>query len=131
MLPVPQIPESAFIFVWAGLLIMAVVGLLAGYRRWQSESALVVLSSDEYKADRKALLDEVAKVVADEAHQTRELLSVKMDSLWTSLDRVEKNAASREDLARIRGRVDTLETVNKIYHGIPGPRDSSAMRASA
>ena len=127
MIPIPMIPESAYTFVWAGLILMAIVALLAGYRKWQSESAVVVLSSKEYKDDRAALLDTVKKAIADEAAQTRELVTTKVDYLGRSLDRVERNSASREDVAVLKGHIRSLETLNHVLHGIHRSSDSASV----
>lgn len=127
MLSTPNIPESAYVFVWAGLLLMAIVALLAGYRKWQSESSVLVLSSKEYAAERAALLETVKRTIADEAHQTRELLSVKIDAVGVSIDRVERNAASKADLATLKGRVGSLEAINQVFHGVQRPSDSGSM----
>ena len=127
MFPVPTIPESVLPFLWAGLMMAGSLGLTTAYRHWRSGAATTVLESPEYKADRKALLEELRKVVTDEAHQTRELVAVRMDSMEQAIESVRKGAPSREELASLRGRVRELESLNQVFHGVQRASDSGSM----
>lgn len=119
MISAPTIPDSVIPMIWAGFVIVAAITLLAGYRKWQSESAYLVLSSQEYKARETALVEGLKQAISSESHNTRELLGAKLDSLGRSLDAVKACAATKEDLADIRGKVRTLQDLNTVFHGIP------------
>ena len=115
----PTIPDSVVPMIWAGFVIVAAITLLAGYRKWQSESAYLVLSSQEYKARETALVEGLKQAISSESHNTRELLGAKLDSLGRSLDDVKARAATKEDLADIRGKVRALQDLNTVFHGVP------------
>jgi hypothetical protein len=114
----PTLPDSAYFLFFAGFVIVAAIGLLAGYRKWQSESALMILSSKEYKAREDALVDGIKKTIATEAAQTRELIAVKTDSLGRSIDSVREHTPTREEFADLSGKVATLQALNRVFHGV-------------
>ena len=130
MLPFSTLPDSAYLLIWAAVAMIGTALLLAGYRKWQSESATVVLTSKEYKEDRKALVEEFRTIMVDEGHRTRELLTERIDSLGRSLDRVERNAATKADCADLRGKIRTLQELNQVLHGVRAS-DSGAMRVAS
>ena len=115
---VPTIPDSVVPMIWAGFVIVAAITLLAGYRKWQSESTQMILSSKEYKAREDALVDGIKKAIASEAAQTRDLFAVKIDSLGRSIDSVREHTPTREEFAALSGKVSTLQTLNRVFHGI-------------
>lgn len=114
----PTIPDSGVPMIWAGFVIVAAITLLAGYRKWQSESTQMILSSKEYKAREDALVDGIKKAIASEAAQTRDLFAVKIDSLGRSIDSVREHTPTREEFAALSGKVSTLQALNRVFHGI-------------
>lgn len=114
----PVLPDSAYFMVLAGFVIVAALGLLAGYRKWQSESTQMILASKEYKAREEALVDGIKTAIASEAAQTRELVAVKIDALGRSIDSVREHTPTREEFASLSGKVSTLQTLNRVFHGI-------------
>lgn len=126
MIPSPSIPDSAVLLIWAAAVMVGTALLVSAYRRWQSESANVVLSSQEYKAERKALLEEVRSTITEEARQTRALMDERLLSLGRSIDRVEQNTATRADFMDLRGKIRTLQELNQVLHGVR-PSDSGSV----
>ena len=129
MIPAPALPDSVVLLVWAAAIMAGTALLVAGYRKWQSESAHVVLSSPEYRAERKALIEEVRATISDEAQQTRGILTERILSLGRSIDRVEQNTATKADFVDLRGKIRTLQELNQVLHGVRSSKSGSMERA--
>ena len=99
----------------------AIVSVLVVYQKWQSVTAKTTLKSDEFQKWECGLRADMEK----EAQATRDLLRDVGDGIGRSLDRLEKNTATKADIATLTGKVRALELVNQIIHGVKASQSDS------